>query len=352
MNPTLTADTTEENFTLALSRGSSAVGQAVLAGLCADPKYLPSWLFYDTAGSQLFEEITGLPEYYLTRLEHSIFVQHARAIIATAAGIGPEAEDLCVLELGAGSANKTLVLLRALMERQGHALYLPVDVSEAALQWAMNNVHAALPAVQVESICSEFTQGKSLDLPKSGRRLALYIGSSIGNFDPDDAVKLLQWLRSQLCPGDALLLGTDMVKDAAPLLAAYNDRSGVTAAFNKNVLARLNRELGADFRLEAFEHRAVWNACQRRIEMHLYSKCDQTMSVDVLGRTFHLRRGESIHTENSYKFTAGSVSELLQESGFSLERSWYYNSHWFGVHLARVVDSATMLDDDAEDAAA
>lgn len=326
-----------------------AVERAVLAGLSAKSKYLPSWLFYDAAGSRLFEAITRLPEYYLTVRESRIFERYGREIIAAATGSGDE--EMSVVELGAGSANKTIILLRALISAQGHAIYMPVDVSPAALQWAGRNVRASLPSIQVQPICSDITHEKPLHLPTEGRRLALYIGSSIGNFDPDEAVDLLAWLRSQLQPGDALLLGTDMVKDEAPLLAAYNDAAGVTAEFNKNILARLNRELGANFALDAFDHRAIWNADASRIEMHLDSQCNQFVRVEALDRCFTFRAGESIHTENSYKFLHESVEDMLQDSGFVLEKSWYDDDRWFGVHLARAVDDTSAIADDEEEAA-
>jgi L-histidine N-alpha-methyltransferase len=328
----------------------SAVAQAALEGLSANRKFLPSWLFYDDAGSRLFEAITQLPEYYLTSREHSIFSRHAVDMIAAASGLG--GQPLSVIELGAGSASKTLVLLSALIASQGRAIYMPVDVSEAALTWASKNVRAALPTVDVQPICSEITHESPLDLPEEGRRLALYIGSSIGNFDPAEAVELLLWLRSQLQPGDALLLGTDMAKDTAPLVAAYNDKAGVTAEFNKNILTRLNRELGADFALDGFEHRAVWNADASRMEMHLDSKRSQTVRVPAIHRSFAFERGESIHTENSYKFTSETVEDMLTRSGFLLEQSWYDDQHWFGEHLARVIESEALLDDEAEEAAA
>ncbi|HZC44645.1 MAG TPA: L-histidine N(alpha)-methyltransferase [Acidobacteriaceae bacterium] len=327
---------------------SLAVARAAMEGLSTKQKFLPSWLFYDTAGSRLFEEITRLPEYYLTSLEQSIFSRHAADMVAAAAG--SVEQPLSVVELGAGSATKTMTLLRAVVARQGDTLYLPVDVSEAALELASKNIHDALPLIEVQPICSEFTHEKDLELPSSGRRLALYIGSSIGNFDPDDAVDLLGWLRTQLQPGDALLLGTDMAKDVVPLLAAYNDRAGVTAEFNKNILARLNRELGANFELDAFEHRAIWNASASRIEMHLDSKCNQIVHVELLHRNFGFKRGESIHTENSYKFSPEQVEEMLEKSGYILERSWYDDRQWFGVHLARIVDADILPSE--EDAAA
>ncbi len=327
---------------------SLGVARAAIDGLSAKQKSLPAWLFYDATGSLLFEEITRLPEYYLTSLEQSIFSRHSADIVSAAAG--SLEQPLCVVELGAGSASKTLTLLRAVAVRQGDTLYLPVDVSEAALELASKNVSTALPQIEVQPICSEFTHEKDLNLPSSGRRLALYIGSSIGNFDPEEAVELLRWLRTQLQPGDALLLGTDMAKDVAPLLAAYNDRAGVTAEFNKNILARLNRELEANFALDAFEHRAIWNPSQSRIEMHLDSKCNQMVHVELLHRNFGFKRGESIHTENSYKFSPEQVEEMLQKSGFVLEQSWYDDKQWFGAHLARVVDADVLPTD--EDAAA
>lgn len=328
----------------------SAVAQAVLQGLSANPKYLPSWLFYDAEGSRLFEAITSLPEYYLTHLEQSIFVQHAACMITAAAGL--KREHLSVLELGAGSASKTIVLLRALIAHQGQVTYTPVDVSEAALQWARRNVHAALPEVQVQPIRSEITHEKSLHLPEKDRKLALYIGSSIGNYDSAEAVELLRWLRAQLKHGDALLLGTDMVKAIPPMLAAYNDAAGITAAFNKNILLRINRELGADFAVDAFRHRAIWNAPESRMEMHLDSTRKQTVHVTALNRSFDFRPGESIHTENSRKFTLESVEEILVKSGFELERSWFDENCWFGVHLARAVETAAMPDEDTEEQAA
>ena len=327
---------------------SLGVARAAIDGLSAKQKSLPAWLFYDAAGSRLFEEITRLPEYYLTSLEQSIFSRYAADIVAKAAG--SIEQPLCVVELGAGSASKTLTLLRAVIVRQGDTLYLPVDVSEAALDLPSKNVHAALPQIEVQPVCSNFAHDKDLNLPSIGRRLALYIGSSIGNFDPEEAVDLLAWLRTQLQPGDALLLGTDMAKDVAPLLAAYNDRAGVTAEFNKNILARLNRELGANFALDAFEHRAVWNRAQSRIEMHLDSKCNQMVHMELLHRDFGFKRGESIHTENSYKFSQDQIEEMLQKSGYVLEQSWYDDKRWFGVHLARIIDAESL--DSNENAAA
>lgn len=314
------------------------VADAAHSGLMAHPKYLPSWLFYDAAGSSLFDRITELPEYYLTRLEREIFERHAAEILATAAGN----DRLTLVELGAGNASKTLILLRALVAHQGAARYVPVDVSAAALSTAQSNVHRALPRVDVQPVQAEYMREMPLngtgEQLRDGRSLVLYIGSSIGNFDPLEASDLLQRVREQLQPGDAILLGTDMVKAIPVLLDAYNDAEGITAAFNKNVLTRLNRELAADFDLDAFEHRAIWNQKQSRMEMHLISHRRQKVRIQALELEIAFDAEETIHTENSYKFTPGAVQDMLEGAGFVVERSWYDPQHWFGVHLARVTE--------------
>jgi dimethylhistidine N-methyltransferase len=328
---------------------TNSVATAALEGLSANEKWLPCWLLYDAEGSRLFEAITRLPEYYLTAREEAIFSRSGAEMIAAAAGT--EKKPLSVVELGAGSARKTLTLLRVLAAAQKRVVYIPVDVSQAALDAARRNVRAALPSVTVQPLRSQITGEEPLNLPLEGRRLALYIGSSIGNFDLDQAIDLLAWLRGELKPGDALLLGTDMVKDPELLVAAYNDSAGVTAAFSKNILARLNRELEADFSLDAFEHLAVWNPKQSRMEIYLESKRSQTVQIAQLERNFSLCRGELIHTENSHKFTPESVESLLSSSGFEFERSWYDDDRWFGVHLARVVDSQALEGTEGESAA-
>ena len=292
-------------------------------------KTLAPWLFYDAAGSVLFEEITELPEYYLTRTEREIFTAHADEMIAAAA----QGSRLSIAELGAGTAAKTGLLLAAAARAQGSVLYQPVDVSPTALAEAKTRLEDSLRGVQVAPQVADYTRGPIL-FERDSRQLVLYIGSSIGNFDPASAIALLSNLRSQLQPGDALLLGTDMVKDRATLLSAYNDVAGVTAAFNLNVLARLNRELGADFDLRRFRHSAIWNAQCSRIEMHLQSTVHQRVSFPSVGE-IELAQGETIHTENSYKFTPEAVAGLLQPADFALERVWTNERKWFAVTLAR-----------------
>ncbi len=313
----------------------SAVATEAFQGLTTTPKTLTPWLFYDEAGSHLFEAITELPEYYLTRTERSILAAHADEILAQAAGN----DRLTLVELGAGTASKTGLLLAAAIRRQGSVIYQPVDVSETALDEANDNIEANIPGVLVHSQVADYTtEPLGLTRHTGVRTLVLYIGSSIGNFPPNDAHDLLRNLHSQLQPGDSLLLGTDLAKDEATLLAAYNDASGTTAAFNLNVLTRLNRELGADFRTQNYRHKAVWNADQSRIEMHLESKVAQHVHIPANAYcpalTVDFVAGETIHTENSYKFTTAAISKLLEEAGFTPTRVWNDPAKLFAVTLA------------------
>jgi dimethylhistidine N-methyltransferase len=300
----------------------------------SSPKWLPSWLFYDTAGSRLFDEITRLPEYYLTRTERAILNQRAGEIISRAAGD----HALRLVELGAGSADKTRLLLTAATERQDTVFYEPVDVSASALVEAQIRIEEEIPGVLVCPRVEDYTRDLELDstLPTE-RRLVLYIGSSIGNFEPGESLLLLERVRAALEPGDCILLGVDLVKDEAVLQAAYDDMAGVTAAFNRNVLVRLNRELDADFHPERFAHRAVWNSTESRMEMHLVSDCDQTVWLPAIDLRVNFKQGESIHTENSYKFQPGSAEALLTKAGFTPEAMWTDARGWFAVCLARVV---------------
>ena len=305
---------------------------AVHEGLISSPKWLPSWLFYDAAGSRLFDQITRVPEYYVTRTERSILEAHAREIVDRAAGD----QALRIVELGAGSADKTTLLLNAAVERQDTVFYEPVDVSATALIEAHMRIEQEIPGVLVCPRVGDYTQGLELDatLP-SERRLVLYIGSSIGNFEPEEAQGLLESVRVALNPGDCLLLGVDLVKDEAALLAAYDDSAGVTAAFNRNLLVRLNRELDADFDPQAFAHRADWNAAKSRMEMHLESRTNQKVWLAGLDMRVSFSAGETIHTENSYKYLPGQAEAMLTKAGFDAENSWTDERGWFAVCLAR-----------------
>ncbi len=310
---------------------------------------LPPWLFYDDVGSQLFDEITTLPEYYPTRVERQIFERCAGDIVDAALanldsgddiGLGTTAA-MPVVELGAGSAEKTQVLLRALAERLPLIRYLPVDVSQAALDDAVARLAEALPHVAVQPIQARYADAWPA-IARVGPRLVLWIGSSIGNFADDDAIELLQGVRRALVPGGRLLLGADRKKDLAVLLPAYDDARGVTAAFNKNVLVRINRELQADFDVDGFAHRAVWNEAASQMEMHLESLAPQRVHIRRLamnGAPFvvDFAAGERIHTESSIKYDDARIAAILGAAGFALEHSFSDDDGWFGVHLARAV---------------
>lgn len=310
---------------------SSPVAVEVLNGLTERPKTLSPWLFYDQKGSQLFEEITELPEYYVTRTERQILAENADEIVIAAAG----GRDLSMIELGAGTATKTGLLLNAAVGLQGSVIYYPIDVSETALKEARTRLEAELPEVIVEPIVADYTEGmRQNSASHPGRKLVLYIGSSIGNFSPADALEVLRGVRAQLLPGDCLLLGTDMVKDVDTLLAAYDDAAGVTARFNKNILVRINRELDANFNPKLFRHRARWNEEHSRIEMHLESLLAQKIALRALDTEVRFVLGETIHTENSYKFTDERVLALLTRAGFKLRQQWSDANRWFTVYLA------------------
>lgn len=309
------------------------VGAEVYRGLTALPKTLSPWLFYDEAGSQLFEDITELPEYYLTRTERAIFAEYGDEILEAAA----DGSKLKMIELGAGTAAKTGLLLQAAVRRQGAVDYLAIDVSESALATAEQRIAEGIPGVNVISRVGDYTDGIEEIACAGQRRMVLYIGSSIGNFEPSDAVQVLREVRRTLAPGDKLLLGADRVKERSVLVRAYDDEAGVTAAFNKNVLTRINRELGANFNLRLFRHRARWNQDQSRIEMHLESLIPQTIAIPALDLDVKFGRGETIHTENSYKFTGSSIASVVERAGFSMTRCWTDERQWFGVYLATAV---------------
>jgi dimethylhistidine N-methyltransferase len=316
------------------------IAQSLLAvvrdGLSQIPKQLPAWLFYDAAGSLLFDRITQLPEYYLTRVERGIFERSAAEMIAAAANGG----RLRMMELGAGSADKTRLLLAAACDYQKQVCYQPVDVSASALETACERLERELPSVATDPLVADYTTGLYLDPCQTGeRRLALFIGSSIGNFDPEAALSLLSHLHDALSPGDGLLLGVDLAptangKTVPQLIAAYDDSQGVTAQFNKNMLARLNRELGAEFDLSKFRHQIRWNREASRIEMHLESLAPQTVAIAALGQTFDFASGETIHTENSHKYRPGEAETLLSAAGFHPERRWSDAEGLFAVHIS------------------
>ncbi len=300
-------------------------------------KRLPPWLFYDDEGSLLFEEITNLEAYYLTRAERSIFEAHADTIVAAAAKDATDA--LKVVELGAGTATKSQILLSALVRQQGRCLFVPVDVSAAALDLACARLVAQEPLVELRPLAMHNEQALDVVLGLGPRRLVLFIGSSIGNLDDDDAVKLLRKIRQNLLPGGVLLLGTDRLKDPAVILPAYDDDKGVTARFNLRALHQLNATLGATFDVDRFVHRAVWNAERSRVEMHLESvgaqRVEITCDADNAPLVIEFADGERIHTESSHKYSEAKVASLMAQAGFTLEQTWTDDAQLFAVHLGR-----------------
>jgi len=313
-----------------------SIAADVRRGLTAERKWLPPHLFYDEAGSALYEQITQLDEYYPTRAEREIFETHADAIVARASH-GWDGR-LSVVELGAGSASKTRVLLHALLRRQPTCLYVPIDVSQAALAQAERMLRAALPSVRVQPLAMSHDCALSAMGHVPARQLVMFIGSSVGNFDDDEASRLLAGVRETFGREATVLLGTDLRKSPGVLVPAYDDAAGVTAAFNKNVLTRINRELGGHFRLDRFRHVARWNDAESRIEMHLESTVGHEVDVDGLDLRVRFAGGETIHTESSVKYTIPRVQRLLGAAGFRLEHSFHDAQRRFATHLCRVHD--------------
>ncbi|AMV26305.1 Histidine-specific methyltransferase EgtD [Gemmata sp. SH-PL17] len=292
----------------------------VLAGLSLPQKRLPAKYFYDAVGSRLFDEITELDEYYPTRTELTIMTAHAREM---AARCGPR----CLLiELGAGSLTKVRLLLDRLDQPTAYA---PVDVSGEHLRGAATALAVDYPALDITPVVADFTT--SFDLPSvpANRRVVYFPGSTIGNFDPHEADALLRRVARIVGPGGGLLLGVDLRKDVTVLERAYNDAAGVTAAFNRNLLVRINRELGANFVPDTFRHLAFYNRDQSRIEMHLVSTIEQRMRVG--SATFDFRAGESIHTENSYKYSVPELAARVTACGLRLDETWTDAQNYFAV---------------------
>jgi L-histidine N-alpha-methyltransferase len=310
-----------------------SIADDVRDGLSGHPKTLPPHLFYDEAGSRLYERITKLPEYYLTRAEHEIFVARAPEIVARVSReVG---RPLSVVELGAGSASKTEVLLRAVLERQTRCLYLPVDISATALAEAERRLRARLPRAAVRPLTMTYEQSIRVLAAVPSPRLFVFIGSSVGNLPDGDASKLLARIPERLRGDTWLLLGTDLRKNPRVLHAAYDDGTGVTAAFNKNLLVRINRELDGDFDLGRFRHVARWNDAASSVEMHLESTVAQDVTLRRITLRLHFAAGETIHTESSTKYDVPRVERLLTAGHFRLEQTFYDEERRFALHLAR-----------------
>lgn len=326
----MTAPTQPSAPTLRLDRhlAPTAMRQALEAdvrtGMTSSPKTLPPKWFYDARGSQLFDAITRLPEYYPTRAERGLLQEHAGEI---AAATGADT----LVELGSGTSEKTRLLLDALREQGTLQRFVPVDVDESILVQAGEALLVEYPGLAVHAIVADFEQHLPL-LPSEGPRLVAFLGGTIGNLLPGERARFLRALSAAMSPGDALLLGTDLVKDPRRLVAAYDDSAGVTAQFNRNVLHVLIRELGAELDPDAFEHVALWNAEQEWIEMRL--RATRSQVVRVLDLEIPFTQGEDLRTEISAKFRRARVNQELEAAGFQLQRWWTDSNEDYALSLA------------------
>ena len=311
--------------------------------LASKNKYLSPKYLYDKVGSQLFEQICIQPEYYLTRTEASILSKYA-PFISNLLG-----NNIHIIELGSGSSSKTAILLSRFSSQKKRIYYFPIDISSTILAESAQRLKSQFPKANIVGIASDYNMGieraaaeckvaekvkkKNNNDDISYTKLVLFLGSSIGNFELIEARSLLRSVRQRLNASDFLLVGFDLQKDESVLNAAYNDKAGITAKFNLNLLARINRELVGNFELEKFEHYAFYNHEQHRMEMHLISKIDQQLYIGALGKTFSLKKGESIHTENSYKYSLNQIDALAEDCGFSIEKNFTDKKRWFNLAL-------------------
>jgi L-histidine Nalpha-methyltransferase len=312
---------------LAEDSAYQALRRDVVDGLRSSPKSLPPKWFYDSVGSDLFDQITRLPEYYPTRAEAEILRARA-AEVASFAG----ADTL--VELGSGTSEKTRILLKALHDAGALRRFVPFDVDAGMLSAASTAIQREYPDIEIAAVCGDFEEHLS-EIPGGGRRLFAFLGSTIGNLTSGPRVEFLAALAAVLRPGDSLLLGTDLVKDAGRLVRAYDDAAGVTAQFNRNVLAVINRELDADFDVDAFRHVATWNAAEERMEMWLRSERAQQVRIAALDLTVDFDAGEQVLTEVSCKFRAETVADELSQAGLRLTHWWTDAAADFGLSLSR-----------------
>lgn len=310
----------------------------VLAGLTSKPKKLLPKYFYDELGSRLFEAICCLPEYHVTRDEEEILNEYVDEITGKVNISGQDPVRL--VELGSGSSQKTRHVIDALFRRVPQLQYVPIDISGSSLERSSKELLQAYPRLRITAYVADYysalgaLQGTNLQAPQADvRTVVLFLGSSIGNLDPDESRDLIREVRRALRPGDVLLAGVDLKKSPDILIPAYADSLGVTAAFNLNLLVRINRELGGDFNLSKFEHRALYNEEHSRVEMHLLSRGNQTVKVSGINLEVEFEAGESIHTENSYKYSVDDLRHLATATGFDLDRSWFDGNSRFSLNM-------------------
>lgn len=311
-------------------RQEMSFARAVAEGLSGAQKSLPCRFFYDLDGSALFEQICDLPEYYLTRTEHRILTDYAHEIVAE---LG---YPVALVEFGSGSSLKTRLLIDALLAQQGHLSYTPIDISSDFLRASSLALLDEYEALSIQAIAAEYSDALPVlpDLHQQPR-LFIFLGSNIGNFAPSEAAAWLARVSQQMRAEDGWLIGFDLVKDPDIFFAAYNDQAGITHAFNKNLLARINRELGGDFALESFRHHAPFVEEAARIEMRLYSSQRQRVFIEALDSSFDFEMGEYIHTENCHKYSLASFQALCEGAGLVVQRQWFDSQQWFGMALLR-----------------
>ena len=314
---------------LVKSDPSAGFPEDVRKGLSSQPKSLSPKYFYDELGSQLFDAICLLPEYYLTRAENEIIERYADEIVGSIEG------EKTLLEMGSGSASKTRLIIEALLKRQSRLKFIPVDISASALESSSRILLQSFPRLRIEAYAAEYFDALSVlsERQSRGRTLALFLGSNISNFGRSEAPAFLRALRRVLKTGDALLLGADLKKDRSVLEPAYDDALGLTAAFNLNLLARVNRELGGDFDLRAFKHHAFYNDEIGRVEIYIESTRPQTVTISAIDLQINFEDGERIHTENSYKYDLSGIAQLANETGYACARTWLDARERFSSNL-------------------
>ncbi len=304
---------------------------AIREGLLRQPKSLPFTYFYDEIGSALFDQICALPEYYLTRTEDSILRGHAQEMVEG------WSSPPTLIELGSGSAEKTRRLITAAISRYHRLHFIPIDVSGSALEDSAKRLIRSFPALRVTGFVGDYhTALAEIRARVREPKLIVFLGSSLGNYEPEAAVALLAKIAGVMNPDDRLLLGTDLVKDATVLERAYDDAQGVTARFNRNLLVRINREFRADFAIDCFRHRAVYRPQLGRVEMHLVSRICQTVTIPGAGLKVAFDENESIHTENSHKYEREGLASMAERSGFVEESAWTDQKEWFRVQRWRL----------------
>lgn len=308
-------------------RGTRNFAADVFAGLSAKPKRLDPIYFYDAEGSRLFERICRLPEYYITRTEHEILERCADEI----AGF---AEPTTLIEFGSGSSEKTRFLIEALLSRQDALSYVPIDISFSILQESSRRLISAYPGLSITAKIGDYHDAlERMSETGPGRKLIVFLGSNFGNLDPSQGLRFLLSVGRSMSAGDCFLTGNDLAKEPSILLPAYDDAQKVTAAFNLNLLRRINRELGGNIDVDSFSHLALYDESRHRIEMHLRSDRPQRISIRKLGAWFEFEQGETIHTENSYKYPAGKLDALFQAAGLKPVKRWTDSRGWFSLSL-------------------